>query len=125
MKIGLYLDKVSMHVLNQGLFVSCEPVEKIESVQPGLVGERLSEVGQYYLVCDLEKEIQGKAKLVDAFITTYGEPDPIILKHMGFENKIDQFKSEYAGLFKKQFPTESLIDDTELFVCVYEPIKDS
>jgi uncharacterized protein YhfF len=125
MKIGLYLDKVSMHLLNKGLFVSCEPVDKIENAQPGLVDERLSEVGNYYLVCDLEKEIQGKAKLVDAFITTYGDPDPIILKHMGFENKVAQFKKEYAGLFANQFPNESLIDETELFVCIYEPIKDS
>jgi uncharacterized protein YhfF len=125
MKIGLYLDKVSMHLLNKGLFVSCEPVDKIENVQPGLVDERLSEVGHCYLVCDLEKEIQGKARLVDAFITTYGEPDPIILKHMGFENKIALFKKEYAGLFKSQFPEESLIDETELFVCIYEAVKDS
>lgn len=125
MKIGLYLDKVSMHILNKGLFVSCEPVDKIESVQPGLVDERLSEIGTYYLVCDLEKEIQGKAKLVDAFITTYGNPDPTILKHMGFENKIEQFKKEYSGLYQIQFPNEPLMDETELFVCIYEPIKDS
>jgi len=125
MKIGLYLDKVAMHILNRGIFVSCEPVDKIESIQPGLVDERLSEVGSYYLVCDIEKEIQGKAKLVDAFITTYGDPDPTMLQHMGFKDNPEKFKSEYAGLFKQQFPDESLIDDTELFVCIYEPVHDS
>ena len=77
MKIGLYLDKVSMHILNKGLFVSCEPVERIDAVQPGLVDERLNEKGNVFLVCDLEKEIQGKAKLSDAFITTFGDPDPL------------------------------------------------
>ena len=51
MKIGLYLDTVSMHILKRGLFVSCEPVDNIEKYQPGLVDERLSEVGQYFLVC--------------------------------------------------------------------------
>ncbi len=125
MKIGLYLDTVSMHVLNKGLFVSCEPVDNIERIQPGLVDERLNEVGHYYLVCDMQKEIQGKAKLVDAFITTYGNPDPILLKHMGFTDNIPKFKSEYAGLFKSQFPEDSLMDETELFVCIYEPIHDS
>ena len=125
MKIGLYLDTVSMHLLNKGLFVSCEPVDNVERAQPGLVDERLSEVGNYYLVCDMQKEIQGKAKLVDAFITTFGNPDPIILGHMGFTGNVEKFKTEYAGLFKSQFPEDSLIDETELFVCIYEPIKDS
>lgn len=125
MKIGLYLDQVAMHILNKGLFVSCEPVDRVESVQPGLVDERLSEVGMVYLVCDLEKEIQGKAKLVDAFITTYGDPDPIIMEHMGFKDNREKFKTEYAGFFKKQFPEQSLIDETELFVCIYEPVQDS
>lgn len=125
MKIGLYLDKISMHVLNQGLFVSVEPVDKIDEIQPGLVDERLSEKGAVYLVCDLEKEIQGKAKLSDAFITTYGDPDPIMLEHMGFKDNVEKFKSEYSGLFSKQFPDFSLIDETELLVCIYEPVKDS
>ncbi len=125
MKIGLYLDKVSMHILNQGLFVSCEPVDKIEEIQPGLIDERLAEVGQFYLVCDMEKEIQGKAKLKDAFITTFGDPDPILLEHMGFKNNVDKFKSEYTGLFQTQYTDYSLIEETELFVCIYEPIHDS
>jgi hypothetical protein len=96
MKIGLYLDKVSMHILNQGIFVSCEPVERIDAVQPGLVDERLNEKGNVFLVCDLEKEIQGKAKLTDAFITTFGEPDPIMLAYMGFKDQVEKFQAEYA-----------------------------
>lgn len=125
MKIGLYLDKISMHILNRGLFVSCEPVENIEKYQSGLVDERLADIGQTFLICDMEKEIQGKAKLVDAFITTFGDPDPSMLKYMGFENQPQKFKSEYEGLFKQQFPEDPLIEETELFVCVYEPVKDS
>lgn len=125
MKIGLYLDKISMHILNKGLFVSCEPVERIDAVQPGLVDERLSEKGHVFLVCDLEKEIQGKAKLTDAFITTFGDPDPIMLAHMGFTDQVEKFKSEYAILFQNQFAEFSLIEDTELLVCVYEPVQDS
>lgn len=125
MKIGLYLDKVSLHILNQGIFVSCEPVERIDDVQPGLVDERLNEKGNTFLVCDLEKEIQGKAKLTDAFITTFGEPDPIMLAHMGFKDQVEKFQAEYAGLFEKQFPEFSLLDETELLVCVYEPVQDS
>jgi hypothetical protein len=41
------------------------------------------------------------------------------------ENKIEQFKKEYSGLYQIQFPNEPLMDETELFVCIYEPIKDS
>lgn len=125
MKIGLYLDKISMHILNSGVFVTCEPVDNIEKVQPGLVDERLSEVGNVFLICDMEKEIQGKAKLVDAFITTFGEPDPTMLERMGFKDDPEKFKAQYSGLFHSQFPEDSLIDETELFVTVYEPIKDS
>lgn len=125
MKIGLYLDKVSMHILNQGIFVSCEPVERIDAVQPGLVDERLNEKGNTFLVCDLEKEIQGKAKLTDAFITTFGEPDPIMLAHMGFKDQVEKFQAEYAGLFETQFPEFTLMEETELLVCVYEPVQDS
>ena len=125
MKIGLYLDKVSMHILNQGIFVSCEPVERIDAVQPGLVDERLNEKGNTFLVCDLEKEIQGKAKLTDAFITTFGEPYRIMLAYMGFKDEVEKFQAEYAGLFEKQFPEFSLMEETELLVCVYEPVQDS
>lgn len=114
-----------MHILNKGLFVSCEPVERIDEIQKGLVDERLSEKGQTFLVCDMEKEIQGKAKLIDAFISTYGDPDPIMLEYMGFKDNPDKFKAEYAKLYNAQFPDYSLIEDTELFVCVYEPIQDS
>ena len=125
MKIGLYLDHVSMHVLSRGLFVTCEPVERIESIQAGLIDERLEEIGSVYLVCDMEKEIQGKAKLIDAFVTTYGQPDPKLLNYMGFKDQLVRFKSEYAGFFKTHFPEEPLIDETELFVTAYEPIQDS
>lgn len=125
MKIGLYLDKISMHILNTGVFVTCEPVDNIERAQPGLVDERLSEVGNVFLVCDMEKEIQGKAKLIDAFITTFGEPDPTLLEYMGFKDDAQKFKTQYEGLFRSQFPEDSLIDETELFVTVYESIKDS
>lgn len=125
MKIGLYLDPVSMHILNKGLFVSCEPVDRLEKIRPGLVDERLSEVGSVYLVCDLEKEIQAKAKLTDAFITTFGDPDPQLLEYMGFKNAPERFKEQYTGLFQQQFPDEVLIDETELFVSAYAPISDS
>lgn len=125
MKIGLYLDKVSLHILNSGIFVSCEPVDNIERQQKGLVDERLSEIGQTFLICDLEKEIQGKAKLVDAYITTFGDPDPQMLEFMGFKDKPKKFKEQYEGLFKSQYPDDSLLDETELFVCVYQPVKDS
>lgn len=125
MKIGLYLDPVSMHVLNRGLFVTCEPVDRIEQVQKGLIDERLDEVGMVYLVCDLQKEIQGKAKLVDAFITTYGDPDPKLLEFMGFKGDAPKFHKEYAGFFKQHFPEEPLMAETELFVTAYEPVVDS
>jgi uncharacterized protein YhfF len=114
-----------MHVLNRGLFVTCEPVERIEEVQEGLIDERLAEVGTVYLVCDMQKEIQGKAKLIDAFVTTYGDPDPKLLEYMGFKDNASKFHKEYAGLFKKLFPEEPLIDETELFVTAYEPVVDS
>lgn len=125
MKIGLYLDEVSMHVLNKGLFVTCEPVDRLEQLQKGLVDERLDEVGMTYLVCDMKKEIQGKAKLIDAFVTTFGNPDPKFLAYMGFKDQLARFKSEYAGFFKAHFPEEVLVDETELFVTAYEPVVDS
>lgn len=125
MKIGLYLDPISMQILKNGVFVSCEPKDRIEHISPGLTDERIAEVGHTYLVCDMKHEEIGKAKLVDAFTTTFGDPDEKLLRLIGFVDQPDRFKSEYAGFFKKQFPDEDLIEETELFVTVYEPVRDS
>lgn len=125
MKIGLYLDPVSLQILKNGVFVSCEPKDRIEKLSPGLIDERIAEVGHTYLVCNMQKEQVGKAKLVDAFSTTFGNPDDRLLKLIGFECQLERFHSQYAGLYKQQFPDEVLIEETELFVTVYEPIIDS
>ncbi len=125
MKIGLYLDPVSMQILKNGVFVSCEPKDRIEKISPGLTDERVAEVGHTYLVCNMMKEEIGKAKLVDAFMTTFGNPDNRLLKLIGFADQLDRFQTQYAGLYKQQFPDEDLIEETELFVTVYEPVSDS
>lgn len=125
MKVGLYLDPISMQILQNGVFVSCEPTERVENIAPGLVEERIAEVGQTYLVCDMKKEEIGKAKLVEAFTTTFGNPDPTLLELLGFKDQPEKFTSQYSGFFKQQFPDEELVDDTELFVTVYEPVRDS
>jgi uncharacterized protein YhfF len=125
MKIGLYLDDISMQVLKKGVFVSCEPMESIEALAPGLPDERMSEIGQIYLVANMEKETQGKAKLVDAFVTTFGQPDPRLIEIVGFRDDSEKFRAEYGNFYRKQFPNVELGDETELFVTIYEPIKDS
>ncbi len=125
MKIGLYLDPISMQILKNGLFVSCEPKDRIDKISPGLIDERVAEVGHTYLVCDMKKEELGKAKLVEAFMTTFGDPSPRLLKLIGFEDNLTRFHSEYSALYKKQFPDEDLIEETELFVTVYTPVRDS
>lgn len=125
MKVGLYLDPISMQILQNGVFVSCEPTDRVEKISPGLIDERIAEVGQTYLVCDMKKEEIGKAKLVEAFTTTFGHPDPTLLQLLGFPDQPEKFKNQYSGFFHKQFPDEDLIDETELFVCVYEPVRDS
>lgn len=125
MKIGLYLDPISMQILKNGIFVSCEPKDRIEKISPGLTDERVAEVGHTYLVCDMRKEELGKAKLVEAFTTTFGDPDPRLLKLIGFEDNLKRFHSEYSAFYKQQFPDEDLIEETELFVTVYTPVRDS
>jgi len=125
MKIGLYLDDVSLQVLKKGVFVSCEPKESILELAPGLIDERMSEIGQVYLVANLNKETQGKACLVDAFLTSFGQPDRQLLELMGFTDDIQKFQTAYGSFYRKQFPEAELTEDTELFVCVYEPVTDS
>lgn len=125
MKIGLYLDEVSMEVLKKGVFVSCEPKESIEQLAPGLPDERMAEIGQVYLVANMAKETQGKAKLVDAFVTTFGQPDGRLIELVGFQHDVEKFRKEYGNFYRKQFPNVELNDETELFVTIYEPVKDS
>lgn len=125
MKVGLYLDPISMEILKNGVFVSCEPTDRVEQIAPGLIEERIAEVGQTYLICDMKKEEVGKAKLAEAFTTTFGNPDPRLLELLGFAGQPDKFHSQYAGFYQQQFPGEVLIEDTELFVTVYEPVRDS
>lgn len=125
MKIGLYLDDVSLQVLKKGIFVSCEPKQSILELAPDLIEERMSEIGQVYLVANLNKETQGKAMLVEAFITSYGHPDSQLLELMGFPNNPEKFQKEYGDFYRKQFPNTELTEETELFVCIYEPVTDS
>jgi uncharacterized protein YhfF len=125
MKVGLYLDEISLQVLQKGLFVSCEPKERIEQLAPGLPEERIAEIGEIYLVCNMNNEEQGKARLIDAFTTTFGEPDPRVLKLIGFDDNPEKFRKEYGAFYKKQFPDTELVESTELFVTIYEPVRDS
>ncbi len=125
MKIGLYLDEISLQVLQKGLFVSCEPKDRIEEIAPGLPEERMAEIGEIYLVCNMNNEEQGKAKLVDAFTTTFGEPDSRLLQLIGYEQNPEKFRTEYGAFYSKQFPDAELIEATELFVTIYEPVRDS
>lgn len=125
MKIGLYLDHVGLQILKNGLFVSCEPKDRIEQISPGLVQQRLAEVGDTYLICDLNQQVQAKAKLAEAFVTYFGDPDTRLLDLLGFSEDSERFRQEYTGFFKQQFPDEVLVDDTELFVTVYRPVTDS
>jgi uncharacterized protein YhfF len=125
MKIGLYLDEVSMQVLKKGVFVSCEPKDQVEQIAPGLPAERMSEIGQIYLVADMKQQTQGKAKLVDAFTTTFGQPDSRLMQLIGCEDKVEKFQKDYGSFYRKQFPEIELSDETELFVTIYEPVKDS
>lgn len=125
MKIGLYLDPISMQILKNGVFVSCEPRDRIEKISPDLISERVAEVGQTYLVCNMLKEEIGKAKLVEAFMTTFGNPDPRLLQLIGFANQLERFHTQYLEFYTQQFPDEDLIEETELFVTVYEPVSDS
>ncbi len=125
MKVGLYLDEISLQVLKKGLFVSCEPKHRIEELAPGLADQRVAEIGETYLVCNMSNEEQGKAKLIDAFTTTFGEPDPRLLQLIGFEENIEKFQIQYGNFYKKQFPDADLQHETELFVTIYEPVRDS
>lgn len=125
MKIGLYLDDVSLQILRKGLFVSCEPKQSILELAPDLIEERMSEIGQVYLVANLNKETQGKARLVEAFLTSFGHPDEQLLKVMGHPHNPQKFQQEYGNFYRKQFPETDLTDETELFVCIYEPVSDS
>lgn len=125
MKIGLYLDDVSLQVLRKGIFVSCEPKQSILELAPGLIEERMSEIGQVYLVANLNKETQGKAMLVEAFLTSFGHPDAQLLELMGFPEQPEKFQKEYGEFYRKQFPDTELSEETELFVCIYEPVTDS
>ena len=125
MKVGLYLDEISLHVLEKGLFVSCEPKDRINEIAPGLADQRVSEIGEVYLVCSMDKQERGKARLTDAFTTTFGDPDQRLLRLIGFQSDPEKFQAEYGRFYRKQFPDAILSTETELFVTVYEPVKDS
>lgn len=125
MKIGLYLDEISLQLLKRGSFVSCEPIERIEQFSPGLPQERMSEIGQTYLVADMQKQPLLKAKLVDAFVTYFGDPDPCLTEMIGYGDDVEKFQNEYADFYEKQFPDFELDDATELFVTIYELVQDN
>lgn len=121
---GLYLSANQIQALkSQRKLTSCEPKQRIEKIDGNLVSDRKKSVGQVFDVADERGKPQAKAKLLECFVTTFGNPDPKLVSGMGFGSDIQKCKSEYAMFWKRNFPTETLNDSTELFVSIWEYVQ--
>jgi uncharacterized protein YhfF len=120
-KIGLFLPPAEIERVKRAKTTFCQPKNRTEAATPGHVQEILHSIGQVFDVADESGKVRAEARLKDAFLTTYGQPDSRLLEGYGFAGDAKKFQEKYREFWKRQFPQTTLENDTELFVVVYEP----
>ena len=121
--IGIFVSENQIISLKAGnSFTTCEPKERLDSIKPSVISERLCSIGNTYDVADENGQIQTRAKLKDAFVMTFGALDSRFVDGMGFGGDIRKCKSSYEDFWNANFPKEKLTDATELFVTIWEPV---
>lgn len=122
--IGLFLGPYELeNLVSTGSLTSCEPKMRIDSIDSTFVDERMNSVGKIFAVADEDGNIKTSAKLKDAFVTTHGNPDLRMVAGLGFDSDIQKYKEQYELFWKQNFPESSLLDSTELFVCIWEHLS--
>lgn len=122
-KIGLYLPTSAIEGLKKQATTYCQPKVRTDRISPGSVEETIRSIGQVFDVADEDGVVHMSARLIDAFVTTYGDPDPRLTKGYGFGTDIKSYQDAYRKFWQSNFPDDILNNDTELFVFTYEPIK--
>lgn len=119
--IGLYLEPNQIQTLVSGQkLTSCEPKLRIDKIDSSFVQVRNNSIGKVFDVADEGGKIRTKAKLIECYITTFGNPKAGMVSGLGFGTDVQRYKSEYSEFWKKNFPEEMLTEESELFVTVWE-----
>ncbi|PWU15006.1 MAG: hypothetical protein C5B49_12390 [Bdellovibrio sp.] len=119
--IGLYLPMDEIERVKKRRCTFCQPKERTEKLAPGHVQKTIDSIGQVFEVADESGKIHTKARLVDAFLTTFGNPDGRLLDGYGFKSDTRGFQESYREFWSANIADFKLQDDTELFVFTYEP----
>jgi uncharacterized protein YhfF len=125
MPIGLYLSPSATKRLKSEGLVTCESKEHLEKIEPGIVQKRMKSIGSVFDVADESGAVQTKAKLIDAFVTTFGNMDMRLVQARGFSSDRARCQKEYRHVWEATFPGKPLGSATELFVAIYEPVHSS
>jgi uncharacterized protein YhfF len=118
--IGVYLSAKQIEVLRTGHLTTCSPKKQTDRIDPKLVLTRLNSIGKSFMVADKKGRPQLRAKLIDAFVTHYGDPDERLVAGTGFGDDTELCKSVYRQFWEQTFPSEPLTESTPLFVEFWE-----
>ncbi len=125
-KIGLYISLPEIELLKKGRRTYCQPKDRTERIGGAdSIQKRIDSIGQIFDVADMEGNIHGCARLVDAFVTTYGNPDSRLLEGYGFRQDTQKFQQAYRAFWEKTFTEVTLEDKTELFAFTYESLPEA
>ncbi|PWU19278.1 MAG: hypothetical protein C5B49_06000 [Bdellovibrio sp.] len=102
MAIGLYLSTTEMKRLKTEGWATCESKDHLEKIEPGIVQRRIESIGSIFEVADQSGAIHAKAKLVDAFVTTFGKMDMRLVRARGFLSDRARCQEEPAIKFPVQ-----------------------
>ncbi|GCE28708.1 hypothetical protein KDA_41920 [Dictyobacter alpinus] len=87
--------------------------------------EIFSSPGEMVTVVDKEQRPYCNVHMIDAFLTTFGNPDPRLVSGEGNGEDSEQFKQEHRQDWQSWLESEghSLTDETQLVVQVFELIE--
>jgi len=109
-KVGLYLPAEEIERVKKQRTTFCQPRARTEAYELSHVQKIIDSVGQIFDVADEDGKVSTQAKLVGAFVTTFGNPDVRLLEGYGFEDDRASFQSKYREFWVHQFP-EFRIED--------------
>jgi uncharacterized protein YhfF len=115
-----FLSSEQLQCLASGRLTTCESKARLEKLEPGRVQNKLKSAGDIVQVSDISGMPVMTAKLVDAFLTTFGQPNARLIQGLGFGSDINRYKQEYQSFWQQAFGNEPLSDSTELLVTIYE-----
>jgi hypothetical protein len=95
--IGLFLPSSEIDRVRTCRSTFCQSLQRTEKMAPGHVNNAIASIGKIFGVADVYGSVQTKARLVDAFVTTFGNPDIRLLEGKRLMNRFGRARFKALG----------------------------